>query len=308
MDFRDRRILITGGSRGIGREIAKLLAERGASVIVAARSREDVERCVEELGDRRNRRPSDGNGDLGDGGEGHGDPRPDAGDHQALALDVGDERAWREAADAGALNGVDGLVTAAAVLAPVGPIDSYPAEEFWRTMRVNVLGTLLAVKACIDSLQARNGAVVTFAGGGATSPLPRYDAYATSKAAVVRLSENLGQELSERGVRVNCVSPGFVATEIHAATLAAGPELAGKSYFTDTERRLDAGGDPAREAAELTAFLLSAAASGIAGRLLSARWDPWRDPVFQQRLRDDPALATLRRIDDQLFTAVPTSE
>jgi NAD(P)-dependent dehydrogenase (short-subunit alcohol dehydrogenase family) len=312
MDFRGRRILITGASRGIGREIARLLAELGATVIVAARSRADVERCVEELR-HRERRSGDGDGHLGDSGGGDhgpgpGDRRPSAVAHRALAIDVGDERAWREASASGVLDGVDGLVTAAAALAPVGPLDSYAAEEFWSTMRVNVLGTLLAVKACIGSLQAKGGAVVTFAGGGATSPLPRYDAYATSKAAVVRLSENLGQELSERGVRVNCVSPGFVATDIHAATLAAGPELAGEAYFADTERRLHTGGAPAREAAELTAFLLSGAAEGIAGRLISARWDPWRDPVFQQRLRDDPALATLRRIDDQLFTAVPTSE
>ncbi len=314
MDFDGRRILITGASRGIGREIAGLLAERGATVIVAARSRDDVERCAAELGHRGDTRERP----LGDSRayeRGRGERRPEGGrrdsgtgDHRALAIDVGDERAWREAAGSGALDGVDGLVTAAAALAPVGPIDAYSAEEFWRTMRVNVLGTLLAVKACLGSLQDRSGAVVTFAGGGATSPLPRYDAYATSKAAVVRLSENLGLELRERGVRVNCVSPGFVATGIHAATLQAGPERAGAAYFADTERRLDAGADPAREAAELTAFLLSPAADGIAGRLLSARWDPWRDPAFQRRLREDPALATLRRIDDQLFTAVQTLE
>jgi NAD(P)-dependent dehydrogenase (short-subunit alcohol dehydrogenase family) len=308
MDFDGRRILITGASRGIGREIAGLLAELGASVIVAARSRADVERCVEELG-RSDRRPGEGESRLGDsGGDGRGKGRPGGEDHRGLVLDVGDEHAWREASESGALEGVDGLVTAAATLAPVGPIDSYSADEFWRTMRVNVLGTLLAVKACLGSLEKSSGAVVTFAGGGATSPLPRYDAYAASKAAVVRLSENLGQELCARGVRVNCVSPGFVATGIHAATREAGPELAGEGYFADTERRLGAGGDPAREAAELTAFLLSAAAEGIAGRLISARWDPWREPAFQQRLRDDPALATLRRIDDQLFTAVQASE
>lgn len=310
MDFRDRRILITGASRGIGREIAGLLAELGAALVVAARSQTDVERCVAELG-RGDSRLGGGGRNLGDGaahGLGRGDRHPGDGDHRALAIDVSDERAWREAAGSGVLDGVDGLVTAAAALAPVGPIDAYSADGFWRTMRVNVLGTLLAIRACLGSLEAGNGAVVTFAGGGATSPLPRYDAYATSKAAVVRLSENLGLELIERGVRVNCISPGFVATEIHAATLAAGPELAGESYFADTERQLDAGGEPAREAAELTAFLLSEAAEGIAGRLISARWDPWREPAFRQRLREQPALATLRRIDDQLFTAVRTSE
>jgi 3-oxoacyl-[acyl-carrier protein] reductase len=280
LNFDGRRILVTGGSRGIGREISGLLAERGATVVVVARSGVDVERCAAEL-------PGEG--------------------HRALALDVGDQEGWSAAAERGVLDGIDGLVTAAAVLSPVGPIGVYQPEELWRTMRVNVLGTLLAVHACLRSLEAARGAVVTFAGGGASAPLPRYDAYAISKAAVARLSENLGLELGERGVRVNAVSPGFVATGIHAATLEAGPELAGESYFADTEQRLDAGGIPARRAAELTAFLLNEAAHGITGRLISAPWDPWEEPVFQRRLREEPDLATLRRIDDRLFATKRSS-
>jgi NAD(P)-dependent dehydrogenase (short-subunit alcohol dehydrogenase family) len=277
LDLHGRRILVTGGSRGIGREIARLLAARGAAVVVVARNGADVESAVAEL-------PGEG--------------------HRHLSLDVAEERGWRTAVAGGTLRGVDGVVSAAAVLSPVGPIGSYRPEEFWRTMRVNVLGTLLAVHACLPSLEARGGAVVALAGGGATSPQPRYDAYATSKAAVARLAENLALELAPRGVRVNAVSPGFVATDMHTATLWAGPELAGGDYFADTKRRLAAGGVPARRAAELTAFLLSNAAEGIAGRLVSAPWDPWEDPAFQRRLREDPHLARVRRIDEQHYTPV----
>ncbi|HEY3758970.1 MAG TPA: SDR family oxidoreductase [Solirubrobacteraceae bacterium] len=273
-----RRVLVSGGSRGIGREVACTLAERGASVVVAARDHEAVRRCVADLPGER---------------------------HSSLTLDVASADDWQAAAESGALAGLSGLVTAAAVLPPVGPIESYRAEDFWQTMRVNVLGTLLAIQSCLRPLEATRGAVVTFAGGGATAPQPRYDAYATSKAAVVRLTENLALELAERGVRVNAVSPGFVATDIHAATLQAGPGLAGESYFAGTRRQLDAGGVPARRAAELTAFLLGAGAHGISGKLISAPWDPWESGAFQQRLREQPDLATVRRIDEQFFTTLP---
>ncbi|HVR05726.1 MAG TPA: SDR family oxidoreductase [Solirubrobacteraceae bacterium] len=277
LELAGRRVLVTGAGRGIGRAVSTLLAERGAQVVLCARSRAQLEDCAARL---------------------------PGGEHRVLALDVADERAWAAAASGGALARIDGLVSAAAVLAPVGPIGTYAPRAFWETMRINVLGTLLAVHSCLDTLEAAAGAVVTFAGGGATSPQPRYDAYATSKAAVVRLSENLALELADRGVRVNSVSPGFVATDIHAATLQAGPQLAGADYFAGTERRLEQGATPARRAAELTAFLLGDAARGITGRLISAPWDPWEDPDFQQRLREQPDLATLRRIDDQFFAAL----
>jgi NAD(P)-dependent dehydrogenase (short-subunit alcohol dehydrogenase family) len=276
-NFDGRRILVTGASRGIGHAVADLLAEFGARIVAVARDGENLERCVAAL-------PGSG--------------------HERLALDVGEEDAWHSPAARTALSGVDGVVCAAALLTPIGPIGAYQPADFWRTMRVNVLGTLLAVHSCLGSLEAAGGAVVTFSGGGATSPQPRYDAYATSKAAVVRLTENLGHELSERGVRVNAVSPGFVATDIHAATLAAGPQLAGTEYFASTERQLEQATVPARLAAELTAFLLDEAAAGITGRVLSAQWDPWRDQAFRRRLRIDPDLATLRRIDDQFFVPV----
>jgi hypothetical protein len=59
-----------------------------------------------------------------------------------------------------------------------------------------------------------------------------------------------------------------------------------------------------REAAELTTFLLSPQARAITGKLISAEWDPWREQAFRDRLVREPDLATLRRIDDDLFAAV----
>lgn len=223
--------------------------------------------------------------------------------HEQFALDVADEHAWNAlAAD---LGDIQGVVCAAGILDPVGPIGTYSVADFRRTLEVNLIGTLLAISACLHGLRASRGAIVTLSGGGATSPLPRFDAYAASKAAVARLSENLAGELIGEGVRVNCVSPGFVATEIHEATLAAGPQLAGADYYRRTQAELARGGVPASEAAELVCLLLEGRPdASFTGKLISAQWDPWRDQSFRRRLAAEPDLATLRRIDDVLFCPV----
>ncbi len=153
------------------------------------------------------------------------------------------------------------------MLGPIGPPGSWDVDAFRQTIEINLVGTLLSVLSLLAPLRAGHGAVVAFSGGGATSPLPRFDAYAASKAAVVRLV-NLAVELAPDGVRINCVAPGFVATAIHQATIDAGPQLAGDAYYERTRRALDVGGDSADTAAELTAFLLSHDAEGITGRLL----------------------------------------
>ena len=272
----DRRVLITGGSKGIGRAAAHALAERGWRVGLIARERHALERTRGEL-------PGEG--------------------HEAFAMDVSDEAAWECLAPR--LGDVRGLVCAAATLDPVGSIGDYAVADFRRTLEINVIGTLLAIRACLPGLRAGGGAVVTFSGGGATAPLPRFDAYAASKAAVARLSENIALELSGEGVRINCVAPGFVATGIHQSTLAAGPERAGGAYFEHTRAELQRGGVPASEAAELVCLLLeNDPEAPFTGKLISAQWDDWRDPSFRRRLACERALATLRRIDDQLFTAV----
>lgn len=273
-----RRVLVTGASRGIGAACAIAVANAGGTVIGVAQRRAPLHTAMAAV---------PGNG------------------HCSIALDVADAAAWEAAMDvvdeAGALHG---LVHAAGVLGPIGPISDIDPEAFRRAMAVNVDGTFLALHHIVPRLRAAGGgAAVTFSGGGGTGPLARYDAYAASKAAIVRLTENVAAVASADGVRVNAIAPGFVATAIHDATLAAGPVAAGEAYYERTRRDLSGGGVPPELAAELACFLLGSGANGITGRLLSAQWDPWREQSFRNRLRSDPDLATLRRIDDQFFMA-----
>jgi NAD(P)-dependent dehydrogenase (short-subunit alcohol dehydrogenase family) len=268
-----RHVVVTGGSMGIGRAVGEGLASRGARVTLIARGREALEQTCASL-------PGTG--------------------HAWAAFDVSDEAAWRDFASG--LDRLDGLVCAAAVIEPVGGIGTYEPSAFRRTIEINLLGSQLGIFACLPALRASEGSVVLFGGGGATSPLPRYDAYAASKAAVVRLAENLGSVLGEDGIRINCVAPGFVITRMHEATLAAGPEGAGERYFERTRAGIDEGGFPASEAAELVCLLVEGVP--FTGKLISAQWDPWRKEGFQAELASDPDLGTLRRIDGMHYGAL----
>ncbi|MGI8714428.1 MAG: SDR family NAD(P)-dependent oxidoreductase [Solirubrobacteraceae bacterium] len=265
----DGRVLVTGGSMGIGLAVAQALAQRGARCTLVARGAPALERACAQL-------PGTG--------------------HRRYALNVSDETAWA----AVEVQELRGLVCAAALLEPVGRLGEYSLSQFRRTLEVNVCGTLFAVHHCLAALRAGEGSVVTFSGGGGTAPFPRYDAYAASKAAVVRLSENLAAELGP--VRVNCIAPGFVATRMHETTLQAGPDRAGAEYFDRTRAELAGGAVPADEAAELACALLDGVP--FTGKLVSAQWDPWREQAYRRRLADEPSLATVRRIDGVQFAAV----
>jgi NAD(P)-dependent dehydrogenase (short-subunit alcohol dehydrogenase family) len=261
---------------GIGLEVSRALADRGARVVIVGRG-------VPALDDALAQLPGSG--------------------HERVALDVSDASAWPGAmmvVDAGGV--LDGVVTAAGVLGPIGALDAVSPDEFAATIAINLVGTAIALQQALPRLAERSGRAVTFSGGGGTGPLARFDAYAASKAGVVRLTENVA---ADGAIEINCVAPGFVATRMHDGTLAAGPDAVGSGYYARTQEQIEAGGFPAAEAAELVAFLLGPDATGITGRLISAQWDPWREPDFRDRLRRDPDLAKLRRIDEQFYARVP---
>lgn len=274
------RVLITGASRGLGRVTAMRLAQLGRPVTVAARDAATLEHAVADL-----------------------DPVEGA-THAALPLDVSDAAAWAAADAAGAFDDVTALVCAHGTIGPIGPVTEIDFDAYMSTLATNVGGCFLAAKTLSDRLRAADGAAVFLSGGGATGPLVRFDAYATSKAGTVRLAENLHAD----GLRVNAVAPGFMITSMQADVLDAGVERVGEAYFEKVRQAVadNKGDDPAR-AAELIAFLVSDEARGISGKLLSAPWDPWDDETFRARLRDEQDLATLRRIDDQFFTTIPSS-
>jgi NAD(P)-dependent dehydrogenase (short-subunit alcohol dehydrogenase family) len=273
-------VVVTGGSLGIGFEIAKMCAGEGASVVIAARGAEGLQRGVEQLRQVSNH------------------------DHASYQLDVGKyDQVQRFAAWCSArFPEIHGLVNCAGVYGPIGKTHEVSMEEFSSAVQINFLGTVYMCHEFVPLLKSSNRKkIVNYSGGGAATPFPNFSAYATSKIAVVRFTENLSRELVDGGFDINCVAPGFVVTRLHQDTLRAGPEAATQPFFENTKKQIEGGGVSPEKAAKLTLFLLSSASDGITGKFISAPWDPWQDKAFQERLRVDQDFATLRRIDDKTF-------
>jgi len=224
--------------------------------------------------------------------------------HMELAdRDVGEQIAAAARSTLG--DALDGLVVSAGGVGPIGVTRAVDPGSVEATLREHLLAPLAILQSCAPLLDAAPApAVVLLSGGGATGPFPRYAAYALAKVALVRAVENLAAE--EAGWRVNAVAPGFVASAIHAATLAAGAERVG-AYYDETVRRLERP-ESAERAGELIAFLLSDAAAGITGRLVSAPWDPWDSEDGRTLLREHPSFGRLRRIDLQRYVDEGASE
>ena len=141
------------------------------------------------------------------------------------------------------------------------------------------------------------GRIINLSGGGATKPMPMYSAYSASKSAIVRLTECMAEELSDYDIRVNSIAPGFLATDIHKSSLAAGKNLLG-DYYDFTVKNLKNGDENIRHAVDLV-DLMSSTECTFNGKLISAIFDDWRKIQNSEKLSKD--MFTLRRVDNQFI-------
>ena len=277
MKLKGRKILITGASQGFGLAVAERCLGEGADVAVCSRSAEQIEAAADSLRSRaaNGQRVLSMTVDVSN---------PSAVDDMVA-------RATRE------LGPLDGLVNNAGIYGPKGAIEDVDWAEWARAIEINLYGTVLPCRAVLPAFRRRGaGKIVNLSGGGATAPLPRLSAYAASKAAVVRFTETLAEELRGTSVDVNAVAPGALNTRLLDEVLAAGPEKVGKTFYERSLKQKAEGGAPLDKGAALCVFLLSAESDGVSGKLLSAVWDPWAELPQRRAELESSDIYTLRRI------------
>jgi 3-oxoacyl-[acyl-carrier protein] reductase len=176
-------------------------------------------------------------------------------------------------------------------------------EDWIQTLIVNLIGTVLCCKAVLPGMiDRRHGKIINLSGGGATTPRPNFSAYAASKAAVVRFTETLAEEVKKFNIQVNAIAPGAINTKMLDEVLTAG-EAAGEATIAQARKQKETGGDSLEAAVTLVVFLASDESNTLTGKLISAQHDPWREWSGKADELNATPLYTIRRLDP--FTIKP---
>ena len=198
--FEGKNIWITGGSSGLGRELAGMLAERGANLFLLARDRAKLEKVKAELGGAR---------------------------VETSVCDVADPAAVEAAfKDLAARKGAPEVLINSAGVIREGYFEDQRLEEFHRLMNINYFGTLHCVRAVLPFFKAKGGGrIVNIASSGGLLGAFGYAAYCSSKFAVVGLTEVLRAELKPQNIILHLVCPGeFHSPMVEGMTEGRTPE------------------------------------------------------------------------------------
>ena len=269
--------IITGASRGLGLEIAKIFAGNGADIVFCSRSENHAAEAAKMIRESSNRADIKVIPVIAD---------------MASEADI-DRLIETTVRKCGSF---DILVNNAAIQGPIGPIDENDWDEWKDTLITDMFGPVYAMRQTIAFFKKNSirGKIINISGGGATGSRPNFSAYAAAKVAIVRLTEILADENKEYGIDINSIAPGAMRSAMTDEIMKAG-EAAGDKEIAVAEKLIREGDTCKEKAAGLALFLASEKSNGITGRLISAVWDDWGtlDSRKGELTKD---LYTLRRI------------
>jgi NAD(P)-dependent dehydrogenase (short-subunit alcohol dehydrogenase family) len=207
MDMTGKTDVITGASRGIGAEAARVFADAGANVVLMARGTASIEALSAEIGASA----------------------------LAIACDVSDyasvEAALAQAAQH--FGSVDVLINNAGVIEPISHLMSADPAEWGQVIDINLKGVFYGMRAAAEHMREKGGSILTISSGAAHGPVEAWSHYCASKAGAAMLTRCLDKEERENGIRAMGLSPGTVATQMQKEIKASGINPVSKLAWED---------------------------------------------------------------------------
>lgn len=242
-NLKDKVAIVTGSSKGIGKAIAKGLAQMGAAVVISSRNQEACNEVVSEF-------ETEGLKAVG------------------IACHIGKEEQRKNLVDTVVekLGRIDILVNNAAINPVYGPIENVESDIFDKIMEVNVKAPWALSNLVLPHMQSnKKGSIINIASVEALTPGFGLGLYSTSKAALLMLTKNQAKEWGQHGVNVNAICPGLIQTKFSAA-LWTNEKLLGKLEKSIPSGRM---GQP-EEMIGLACLLASDAGSYMTGGVYTA--------------------------------------
>lgn len=208
IDFQGLSVVITGGSRGLGLEIARHFAAEGAKLTLLARDPDELDRATDQL-------------------------RPSGADVVAIACDVRNRQAVEEAV--GAIiekrGAIDVLINNAGVI-EVAPFENLDLDDFQESVDTHAWGPLHLIRAVVPHMKGRKtGRIVNISSIGGIVAVPHLLAYSMGKFALTGLSDGFRAELAKDGIRVTTVIPGLMRTGSHVNAFFKGQHRKEFAWF-----------------------------------------------------------------------------
>lgn len=284
MTLKQKNILITGATRGLGLCIVEKFITHGANVILVARDAALLTKIQKRLLSTLQAEQA----------------------IKIIPTDLSDQSSLLHLIMEIPTLNIDVLINNAATQYPMGPAWETQHDDYLSALQINLLAPIMLANAMIKSridnitptprLMGANGKIINISGGGASMPRPHFSAYATAKAGLVRFTETLAAEVKQFNIAVNCIAPGSMPTDLQRDIIKAGKAVVGEKEFQQAASILNKDNQSLMRATELCLYLASAVSDGITGKLISAQWDAWQDLSTHLDELDNSDIYTLRRI------------
>ena len=269
---KSKTAIVTGGSKGIGLRIAKILAKKKYNIVICSRKQSDLIKAKKEI-------------------------KLYGVDCLALKADISNLKQCELVVKKciKRFSKIDVLVNNAAIQGPVGKLWKNNIKEWEKTIQINLTGTFYMTHLVIPQmLKQKSGKIINLSGGGAAYARPLFSAYGCSKIAILRLTETLAEELKDTNISVISLAPGATWTSMTKEVLNKSKNVDSKKNVSILNEIKKTGGTSFKQHEKALIFLLSKKAKTLSGKLIHVNEI---EKVTRKNFKIQSESGLLRRVD-----------